>query len=110
MYALLLQSSFQVHARHHSTLGQNTFVRPSRLNIPLSIRHLPPLFETPFPNVDVTPGDILICDIDGCVAIPGRALEDVIHLAKKMKDIDEHVRRDLLAGKGVQETMKKWRN
>jgi regulator of RNase E activity RraA len=104
-----LQLIEQVHARYHSTLGQATFVRPSFLNVPVTIHPLPPLSEPPFPSVDVSPGDIMICDMDGCVVIPQGMVADVAALAKRLKAIDEKVRIDLIAGRGVQETMKKHR-
>ena len=52
----------------------------------------------PSPSTTVNPGDILVCDIDGCVAIPQGMISEVIDRAKKKKFSDEMLRYEL--GKG----------
>ncbi|WWC89399.1 uncharacterized protein L201_004323 [Kwoniella dendrophila CBS 6074] len=112
---------FPVFAQYHSTIGQKTFLRPSKYNIPLQIP-IPPPFGSSNQNqaaqankedderkTIIEPGDILVGDIDGVMIIPFDKVEQVMKLAKEGRDIDENVRRDLAQGKGVRETMKKWR-
>lgn len=54
----------EVFARHHSTLGQGTFVRPAELNVPLSIPAEQSLGGVAWPDTKVNPGDIIVCDVD----------------------------------------------
>lgn len=102
-------ADLEVWARHHSTLGQGTFVRPSQLDIPLRI----PANQIPdgvrWPDTTVNPGDILVCDIDGCVVIPQSRVGEVIQLAEKGVEIDQKIAKALGEGMGVAEAMKKYR-
>ncbi|RSH87447.1 hypothetical protein EHS25_003357 [Saitozyma podzolica] len=82
---------------------------PSTLSEPLTIHPLPPASEPPFPSITVSPGDYLLCDVDGCVAIPAGRVEEVVDLAEKMGLADEKVREDLEKGGGVAESMARWR-
>ncbi|WVF71413.1 hypothetical protein IAT40_006217 [Kwoniella sp. CBS 6097] len=115
---------FPVFAQFHSTLGQRSFLRPSQYNISLSIPLSPPSSfastKTSSPNINnedyslsetttVNPGDIIVADLDGVVAIPRDTVSEVVMVAKDGKDVDENVRKDLELGKGVKETMAKWR-
>ncbi|WRT66290.1 uncharacterized protein IL334_003243 [Kwoniella shivajii] len=107
------QLGFPVFAQFHSTLGLRTFLRPSEYDIPLEI----PVESIVEPRTGlenkgktiVNPGDILVGDIDGVVVIPFDKVEEVIKVAQEGKAVDEKVRIDLEKGKGVRETMKKWR-
>nr|XP_031863206.1 uncharacterized protein CI109_001078 [Kwoniella shandongensis]KAA5530278.1 hypothetical protein CI109_001078 [Kwoniella shandongensis] len=108
---------FPVFAQYHSTLGQKTFVRPSELNLPIHMDFI----QSPHSSeqsdaasaredgVFVKPGDIIVADIDGCVSIPKHLTEEVVRTGREMKQVDEKVRKDLEKGKGVKETMAKWR-
>ncbi|KAK6910183.1 hypothetical protein I203_104215 [Kwoniella mangroviensis CBS 8507] len=106
---------FPVFAQFHSTLGQKTFLRPSEYNASLEIPILPPPHHIQIPHSEpirktrVDPGDILVGDIDGVVAIPFHQVEEVIRVAQKGREVDENVKKDLEVGKGVKESMKKWR-
>lgn len=103
------ESDNQVFARHHSTLGQSSFTRPSELNCPLIIKPLPPHSVPPFPDTIVMPGDIIVADIDGVVVIPKGKVGEVVELAERGKGIDERIAEDLKAGRGVAESFAKWR-
>ncbi|WWD02891.1 hypothetical protein V865_000933 [Kwoniella europaea PYCC6329] len=105
---------FPVFAQFHSTLGQKTFLRPSEYNVKLEIPiSPPPHIQVPqselIRKTRVDPGDILVGDIDGVVAIPFHQVEEVIRVAQKGREVDENVKKDLEVGKGVKESMKKWR-
>ncbi|WVR06985.1 hypothetical protein IAU60_004022 [Kwoniella sp. DSM 27419] len=106
---------FPVFAQYHSTLGQRTFLRPSEYNVPVSIPITPSPFHTDLISHDrigettVEPGDIILADIDGVVCIPRGKIAEVVRVARQGRDVDGNVRRDLAAGKGVKETMAKWR-
>ncbi|WWC70276.1 uncharacterized protein I206_104226 [Kwoniella pini CBS 10737] len=110
--------NFPIFAQFHSTLGIKSFLRQSEYNISLSIpiRSTVNKHEQNIINQDgeekktlIDSGDILIGDIDGVVIIPFSKINQVIKIAKECKDIDENIRKDLELGKGVKETMKKWR-
>ncbi|OCF74729.1 hypothetical protein I204_05111 [Kwoniella mangroviensis CBS 8886] len=105
---------FPVFAQFHSTLGQKTFLRPSEYNIKLEVGlKAPPHIQIPHSvhirKTRVDPGDILVGDIDGVVVIPFHRLEEVIRVVQKGREVDENVKKDLEVGKGVKESMKKWR-
>ncbi|WVW83820.1 hypothetical protein I302_105841 [Kwoniella bestiolae CBS 10118] len=109
---------FPVFAQFHSTIGQKTFLRPSEYNTKMEIPILPP-YHIPAPasqedekecyKTVIEPGDILVGDVDGVVIIPFDLVEEVILVAQKGKEVDENVKKDLEDGKGVKESMKKWR-
>ncbi|WWC61799.1 uncharacterized protein I303_104384 [Kwoniella dejecticola CBS 10117] len=116
------QLGFPVFAQFHSTIGQKTFLRPSEYDIPLKIPILaqptlaPRLGDVGHDQEDqgerqtvVEPWDVLVGDIDGVVIIPFERLREVIKLAKEGKAVDENIRKELELGRGVKETMKKWR-
>lgn len=96
----------QIYARSHSTIGQSPFTRPSRLQVPIQISD--PTSPS-FPATTVAPGDIVRADVDGVVICPQGLAEQVIELATKLRQVDANCKKDLLAGKGVQETFAKWR-
>ncbi|WVQ99358.1 hypothetical protein IAU59_006491 [Kwoniella sp. CBS 9459] len=121
---------FPVFAQFHSTLGQRTFLRPSQYDVPLSIPLSTVISTTDSDETTasqqvqalsgsgtasdngetiVNPGDIIIADLDGVVVVPQGRVGEVIQVAKEGRDVDENVRKDLELGKGVKETMAKWR-
>ncbi|KAK8864343.1 hypothetical protein IAR55_001590 [Kwoniella newhampshirensis] len=113
------QIGFPVFAHYHSTLGQKTFVRPSQLNVPIRMDMIQ---QSSYPDpraegsssIDgggtvVEPGDIIVADLDGCVAIPRASVTDVVRVGMELKGVDERVREDLESGIAVKETMAKWR-
>ncbi|KAI9487896.1 MAG: RraA-like protein [Benjaminiella poitrasii] len=90
--------SFPVFAKSHSILPQNAFVRPSEIQVPVSVS-----------NHDVHPGDIIVGDLDGVVCVPQDAVQRVIMNCKKYVAIDDQCMKALQEGKGVQETFIKYR-
>ncbi|KAL1411293.1 hypothetical protein Q8F55_002244 [Vanrija albida] len=100
---------FPVFARHHSTLGPGTFTRVRALGATLTIDPYPPHAEPRFPSTTVRPGDIVVADLDGVIVVPVELAEDVIAKVGPAHEADEKVRADLVAGKGVAESMLKWR-
>ncbi|TXT13788.1 hypothetical protein VHUM_01155 [Vanrija humicola] len=100
---------FPVFARNHSTLGPSTFTRVRALGPTLTIETHPPHAEPRFPSTTVRPGDIVVADLDGVVVVPVELGDKVIELALPADEADEKVRADLVAGKGVAESMLKHR-
>ncbi|KAK7057228.1 4-hydroxy-4-methyl-2-oxoglutarate aldolase [Favolaschia claudopus] len=100
---------FPVFARSHSTLGQQSFTRPSAINIPLCITPPSNSSNYTFPSVTVEPGDWIIGDEDGVVCVP-RAMEDeALKEAASRRAIDSQCMVDIQAGKGIQATFAKYR-
>ncbi|WVQ72417.1 hypothetical protein IAR50_001969 [Cryptococcus sp. DSM 104548] len=109
--------SFPVFANYHTTLGQKSFVQPSASSVPVDMSPLSysqpevarlydPAFEY---KITVNPGDIIVGDEDGCVAIPPELVEQVLKKALAGREVDDDVKKDLEAGKGVKESMARWR-
>ncbi|KAG2150984.1 ribonuclease E inhibitor RraA/Dimethylmenaquinone methyltransferase [Suillus clintonianus] len=103
-------ADFPVFARGHSTVGQSPFVRPSAVNIALTIRPQD-AGEGPdaFAPVTVTAGDWIVADEDGVVCVPVDMVDKVVELAKKGQEIDAKCMADIKAGKGVQASFKEHR-
>ncbi|KAF8313461.1 RraA-like protein [Clavulina sp. PMI_390] len=98
-----------VFARGQSTLGQGTFTRPSRLNVPITIKPIANDEQTLFPAVTVKPEDIIVADLDGVVCIPRDMAAEVAKRCQRSKEIDDKCMADIRAGKGIKETFAKWR-
>ncbi|RCH83853.1 hypothetical protein CU098_003373, partial [Rhizopus stolonifer] len=95
------QMGFPVFARSHSILPQNAFVRPSEIQVPITLSR-----ESP---VKVQPGDIIVADLDGVVCIPQDLVDKVIENCEKYVAIDDQCMKALKNGHGVQETFRKYR-
>ncbi|OBZ91649.1 4-hydroxy-4-methyl-2-oxoglutarate aldolase [Choanephora cucurbitarum] len=95
------EMKFPVFARSHSILPQNAFVRPSEIQVPITLSQ-----ES---SVIVQPGDIIIADIDGVVCVPRDLVEKVIQSCEKYVAIDDQCMEALKKGYGVKETFAKYR-
>ncbi|GAA5913136.1 hypothetical protein JCM6882_005798 [Rhodosporidiobolus microsporus] len=104
--AELRDLDFPVFARGHSILGQSPFTRVSRVQIPLKIHPPGDRFGDVWPVTEIHPYDLVVADTDGVFVVRPEMVEQVMDLAEKGREVDEKCRRDLLAGKGVQETFK----
>lgn len=89
---------FPVFARSHSILPQNAFVRPSEIQVPITLS-----------NILVQPGDMMVADLDGVICVPQHLVSDVINNCKKYVAIDDQCMKALKEGHGVKETFKKYR-
>lgn len=56
----------------------------------------------------VAPGDWLVGDIDGVIAIPGGIVDEVIERAQEKHEIEEAVRKDILGGMDATEAFEKY--
>ncbi|KAI8973600.1 ribonuclease E inhibitor RraA/Dimethylmenaquinone methyltransferase [Mycotypha africana] len=95
------EMQFPVFARSHSILPQNAFVRPSEIQVPITLSR-----ESP---VVVHPGDILVADVDGVVCVPRDMIDAIVANCEKYVAIDDQCMQALKEGKGVKETFKKYR-
>ncbi|KAI7856896.1 RraA-like protein [Circinella umbellata] len=91
---------YPVFAKSHSTLPQNAFVRPSELQVPITMSSSP---------VVVTPGDIIVADLDGVISVPVKLVDQVIQSCTKYVAIDDQCMEALQQGFGVKETFAKYR-
>jgi len=98
---------FPIFARGHSTLGQSPFTRPTAVQVPITIKPQPE--DCGFPNITVSPGDMIVADEDGVVVVPTHLVAEVIDLASRNREIDERCMTDIKAGLGVKASFQKHR-
>lgn len=102
----------QVFARGHSTLGQGGFVRPSELNISVTIVPHPPTIDSynnAFPSVVVNPRDYVVADEDGVVVVRPSDVDAVLEKCSKNRAVDDKCMADLKNGRTVMETFQEHR-
>jgi regulator of RNase E activity RraA len=92
-------------ARDISILGSHTFTRSSELNVQVSYR----LTEMEKAEVKITPGDIIMGDADGVVAIPPNLAEECVRLCESRWNIDEATRRYIEEGEDIGPVIKRLR-
>ncbi|KAJ5712158.1 hypothetical protein N7488_006314 [Penicillium malachiteum] len=93
---------FGLFARRISILGSNTFTKSSELNVPVK-------YENAEVNEEVTvsPGDLILGDCDGVVAIPLHTIEEFLRLCQERYQIDEKTREGLENGDEMGPTIQK---
>jgi regulator of RNase E activity RraA len=94
-----------LYARGMSILGSNSFTRSSELNVPLAYR----IKELSSAEISVRPGDLIMGDADGVVAIPPGMAEQCVELCEARWAIDEATRECLEKGEDMGPTIKKLR-
>ncbi|KAL2807779.1 ribonuclease E inhibitor RraA/Dimethylmenaquinone methyltransferase [Aspergillus granulosus] len=91
-------------ARDTSILGSASFTRSSELNIPVTYSN-----TEGGESVVVRPGDFIVGDADGVVAVPVEKMESCVALCQERYDIDEETRQCLENGNEMGPTIKKLR-
>ncbi|ORZ01039.1 RraA-like protein [Syncephalastrum racemosum] len=91
---------YPVFAKQHSTLAQNAFVRPSELQVPVTMSTSP---------VTVCPGDVIVADLDGVICVPVSLVDQVIESCEKYVAIDDKCMEALQQGHSVKDTFAKFR-
>jgi regulator of RNase E activity RraA len=94
-----------LYARGTSILGSNTFTRSSELNVAVSYR----IQELEGEEVKVRPGDIIMGDADGVVAIPPELAEECMKLCERRWNIDEATRKCIEDGEDIGPTIQRLR-
>ena len=93
-------------ARNMSILGSNTFTRSAEVNVPINYE----IEEIEgSESVVINPGDIIMGDADGVVAIPADVVEDCVELCKERAEIDEKTFAALRRGDEMGPTIQKLR-
>src|SRR5262245_14304211 len=83
-----------LYARGISILGSNTFTRSSELNVSVKYN----IRELEDAEVQIRPGDLIMGDADGVVAIPYEVSEECAQLCESRWNIDEATRKCLEEG------------
>jgi regulator of RNase E activity RraA len=89
----------KLFARETSILGSNTFTRASELNVPVHFKD----------DLWIHPGDLLVGDQDGVVAVPQSLVEQVAAICTERKDIDAKTMEALEAGEEMGPLLKRLR-
>jgi len=84
-------------ARGTSILGSHSFTRSSELDVPVSYNQEGLEEET----VKINPGDIIVGDADGVVAIPSHLAEECAKLCDSRWNVDEATRQCILDGEDI---------
>lgn len=92
-------------ARGMSVLGSHTFTRSSELNVPVSFTQEGLEDEI----VEIKPGDIIMGDSDGVVAVPPYLVEACVKLCNSRWNIDEATRQCITDGEDIGPTIAKLR-
>lgn len=93
-------------ARDCSILGSNTFTRSAEINVPVKYQ----ISEIDgAEDVVVKPGDIIMGDADGVVAIPVDLIPKCIELCQERAEIDEKTMEALKQGEEMGPTIKRLR-
>ncbi|KAG1449562.1 hypothetical protein G6F46_009907 [Rhizopus delemar] len=93
------EMKFPVFAKSHSILPQNAFVRPSEIQVPITLS-----------SVVLNPGDVIVADVDGVICVPKDKVEQVILNCKKYVEIDKKCMKALQEGQSVKETFATYRD
>jgi regulator of RNase E activity RraA len=91
-------------ARDISILGSNTFTRSAELNVPVTYTS-----SDGGETVVIQPGDYIVGDADGVVAVPTDKMEECVELCQRRYKIDEETRACLENGEEMGPTIKKLR-
>jgi len=120
-------ADYLVFARGHSVLGQSTFTRASRIQVPITIHpgmnaesnvECDPEITTreegkqdlcSFPPTTVNPYDIILGDEDGVVVIPHQEIHQVLELCTRNTRIDQQCLQALKAGHTIADTFLQFR-
>ena len=60
-------------------------------------------------GVDVSPGDVVVADVDGVVVVPRRLVDDVAEAVATKSRLEGSARDDLLAGTSIREVWRRYR-
>ncbi|KAH8089053.1 ribonuclease E inhibitor RraA/Dimethylmenaquinone methyltransferase [Filobasidium floriforme] len=117
----LREVGFPVFAKGTATFGQKGFARPEAQQVPIWF----PQKYDPSPRVDfespiggifggqIHPGDLILADEDGILLFPRswseERLWEIARAGQEGKKTDERITEDLKAGRGVAESMARWR-
>ncbi|KAK5094626.1 hypothetical protein LTS08_008482 [Lithohypha guttulata] len=98
--------NISLFARGSSILGSNSFTRASEINVPVQYR-IEEVEDAG--DVVIRPGDIIMGDADGVVAIPVEVVRDCVKLCQERADIDEKTMEALRNGEEMGPTLKRLR-
>jgi hypothetical protein len=110
--------SLQVFAKGTATFGQKGFVRPEAQQVPIYLHDTFDLrtrgvFPVGSLNEEINPGDLILADEDGILLFPRswseERLWEIARAGQEGKKTDERITEDLKAGRGVAESMARWR-
>ncbi|KAJ3094141.1 hypothetical protein HDU97_008455 [Phlyctochytrium planicorne] len=97
----LREAGFPVFAtRGTSVLGAAGYVRPVRVGEPVVLCR-----DSAWP-VLVNPGDFVVADVDGAVRVPAGKVEEVVRLAKEIREVDAKCLADINLGATIVEAFK----
>lgn len=94
----------QLFAKGFSIVGSNTFTRTSAVNVPVTFTS-----QDQKDPITINPGDLILADADGAVAIPPSLVEQCLKLCRDRSEIDEKTRQCVLNGEAFGPTISRLR-
>jgi regulator of RNase E activity RraA len=85
-------------------VSSNTFTRTSAINVPLKFTS-----ENQTVSMTINPGDLILGDADGVVAIPPTLIEQCLKLCEERSEIDKKTRECLVNGEAFGPTISQLR-
>jgi regulator of RNase E activity RraA len=96
------RQKFPVYARYRTPVQSITRWKVTGCQVPV---YMP---GATVKRVLVRPGDFILADVDGAIAIPHEVVEKVLVEAERLTETEIKVRRDLDAGAGLQEVLDRY--
>jgi regulator of RNase E activity RraA len=87
-----LEMDYPLFTRAHWMRTGKDRVRLDALEVPVTIG-----------GICVNPGDLLLGDINGVVVIPADRAEEVIETSEMIRDVEDEIRADILAGSSLRD-------
>lgn len=82
-------------------------MRASEVDVPITVCPSPPNIpgtSVPYPDIIIHPGDLIVCDMDGCVVVPKDSISVVVQAARQRQKHGALVMDELAKGTGIKTT------
>ncbi|KAI3634845.1 hypothetical protein MIR68_007226 [Amoeboaphelidium protococcarum] len=103
----LLDNGFPTYSRGSSCLGASKFTKVSAIQLPVSVQFNYARIPSFQQSVIITPGDVIVADIDGVVCCPQAKVREVAELCARLTKQDNLCAQDIQQGMSIKDAFKK---